>query len=180
MVGSNTGLEIKETGHIVTDHGIIAIADIGEPDPVDYQTFDILRNAKVVDPSNSMITVEKDGEKNSFFIGERSDALYLSKEPTGKRVYGALISDNFKEQEEPFSDLTGSTVSQLIMNYLSASDKKKLLPYEVIIIGSNGKGYQVTSDSDGEIIVFKDTKENILRSKFNAVIGRGNSRIKGY
>jgi|GEM_PF-1824027 len=173
-------LEIKDVGHIQIDGDIIPIATIGEPDPVDYTPFDILKNAKIIEPSGSMITVEVNGEKSSFYIGERSDALYLSREPTDKRIYGVLLQNNFESEEDPFADLIGSTVTHLITNYLSASDKKKQLPYEVIIIGSNEKGYQITSDSDGEIMVFKDTKENILRSKFESMIGRIDTRMNSY
>ncbi len=173
-------LIIKETGYIETPFGVISVASIGEPDPIDYTPFDVLEGAKILDSSNNMLTIEKNGEKNSYFIGESSDALFLSAKPTGKNVYGVLISEDFKTQEDPFADLVGCDVTQLIMNYFTASDKEKKLPCEVVLIGSNGLGYQMTSDSDGAVMVYKDTKDKIFESKRKSVIGRGDNRMVAY
>lgn len=173
------GLEIKKIGVIPTSFGDIPVASIGEPDPIDYEPFNVLKGAKVLEPLDDGLTIEKEGKISSFFIGESSDALYLSTKPTRKRVYGVLISDHFKTQEDPFSDLVGSDITQLIMNYFTASDKAKNLPYEVILVGSNGLGYQMTAD-DGEIMVYKDVKDKILGSKFKSLIARGDKRIGSY
>ncbi|MCK5593931.1 MAG: hypothetical protein KAI18_01680 [Candidatus Aenigmarchaeota archaeon] len=122
---------------------------------VETLSFELLQGAYVSAVEGNRLDIEKDGNKETYFLGVKSSILFISEFEIDTEMVGYLM-DEKETIENPFSDLVGYTITDLSDKYFADSDKPNNLPREVQFISDNNMAYQVM-ESDCEILVNKKT-----------------------